>query len=49
METNSTAAPTPWTASDDRLAMDSDNDGLRDGIEDSNGNGVVDPGETESI
>jgi len=31
----------------DVLDPDSDNDGIPDGVEDSNGNGIVDPGETD--
>jgi len=36
-------------AVDNKPLADSDNDGLPDSVEDSNGNGVVDPGETDPL
>lgn len=37
----------PFDPSDDVIDSDSDNDGISDSVEDKNGNGVVDPGETD--
>lgn len=44
--------PVPDTDGDkaeDYVDTDSDNDGIDDGLEDKNGNGVVDPGETDRL
>jgi hypothetical protein len=47
LDGNVEPAPTAADASVQYLFADSDNDGLADGIEDANHNGIVDPGETD--